>query len=60
MSEAISRSETLFGKTAIRICAQLYLESFYASFGFVRASEVFLEDGIQHIEMERPAVFVCR
>ncbi|WP_118788712.1 GNAT family N-acetyltransferase [Haemophilus haemolyticus] len=31
--------------------AQLYLEKFYASFGFVTESDDYLEDGIPHIDM---------
>ncbi|MGZ4019974.1 MAG: GNAT family N-acetyltransferase [Flavisolibacter sp.] len=33
--------------------AQLYLEKFYESFGFQRVSDVYLEDGIEHIYMIR-------
>lgn len=39
----------------VRISAQLYLERFYRSFGFLPASEVYPEDGIPHIEMLRRA-----
>lgn len=42
---------TLHGKQPIRIGAQCYLTNFYASFGFVPKGEIYLEDGIQHIEM---------
>lgn len=35
----------------VRIGAQLYLLKFYSSFGFVPNGEVYLEDGIEHIEM---------
>lgn len=41
----------LHGKGIIRIGAQLYLKEFYESFGFRQAGEIYLEDGIQHIEM---------
>ena len=34
--------------------AQLSVERFYASFGFERASDEYLEDGIAHVEMLRP------
>ena len=34
--------------------AQVAVERFYASFGFVRASDEYLEDGILHVEMQRP------
>lgn len=33
------------------ISAQAYLVSFYSSFGFVETSEVYLEDGIPHVDM---------
>jgi ElaA protein len=42
---------TLHGKTVIRIGAQYYLKGFYESFGFQKTGEVYLEDGIEHIEM---------
>jgi len=37
----------------IRIGAQAHLEKFYGDLGFTRASEVYDEDGIPHIEMLR-------
>ena len=36
---------------AIRISAQCYLEKYYEKFGFLKASEEYLEDDIPHIEM---------
>lgn len=39
------------GEDAIRISAQAYLLKFYEGFGFEKTSEVYLEDGIEHIEM---------
>jgi ElaA protein len=51
MKESIERCNIIFGKTPIRIGAQLYLQRFYESFGFQQASEVYDEDGIDHIEM---------
>lgn len=41
----------LFGKEPIRIGAQLYAKKFYESFGFEQSSEVYDEDGIDHIKM---------
>jgi ElaA protein len=29
------------------------LQKFYESFGFVQSGEIYLEDGIEHIEMTR-------
>jgi len=37
----------------IKISAQLYLQPFYTDFGFEPSSQVYLEDGIPHIEMVR-------
>jgi len=37
--------------TPIRISAQEYLQAFYAKYGFIRVSDVSLEDGIPHVEM---------
>ena len=44
----------LHGKRAIRIGAQYYLKKFYESFGFVQKGEIYLEDGIEHIETLLP------
>ncbi|MDH5775985.1 MAG: GNAT family N-acetyltransferase [Nitrospirota bacterium] len=35
----------------IRISAQDYLQGFYVQYGFSRVSDVYLEDGIPHVEM---------
>lgn len=43
----------LAGNVPIRIGAQAYLEKFYADLGFVRASDVYDDDGIPHIDMLR-------
>ena len=39
----------------VRISAQAYLEDFYASLGFERKGEGYLEDGIPHVSMLLPA-----
>jgi ElaA protein len=51
MNHSINTCYDLFGKHPIKIGAQLYLKKFYVSFGFEQTSEVYLEDGIEHIEM---------
>jgi ElaA protein len=51
MLKAIEHCELLFGRTNIKIGAQLYLTEFYESLGFVQSGDVYLEDGIEHIEM---------
>ncbi len=51
MSESILACYSLFGEGPIKIGAQLYLKKFYESFGFIQSSDLYLEDGIEHIEM---------
>jgi ElaA protein len=55
MREGVRKSSEIYPQHGIRIGAQRYLESFYADFGFRPASEPYLEDGIAHIQMLRPA-----
>jgi ElaA protein len=46
-----------YAGSPVRISAQAHLSKFYGSFGFQPASAVYVEDGIEHIEMlERRAV----
>ncbi|HUR10882.1 MAG TPA: GNAT family N-acetyltransferase, partial [Flavitalea sp.] len=40
-----------WGKQPVKIGAQLYLQKFYESIGFQKCSEIYLEDGIKHIQM---------
>ena len=54
LQQAIAQCDTLFGVQPIKIGAQLYLQAFYESFGFVQQGEGYLEDGIPHIYMLRP------
>jgi len=51
LEHAIQGCYELFGRGPITIGAQLYLKKFYESFGFVKISEVYLEDDIEHIKM---------
>jgi ElaA protein len=53
MKESIEATQKLFGKVSIKLGAQLYLKNFYESFGFIQSSDIYVEDGIQHIEMIR-------
>lgn len=53
MEESIIQSKKHFGNLPIRIGAQLYLKKFYASLGFEQSSDIYDEDGIDHIEMIR-------
>jgi ElaA protein len=54
MQQSIEELQKLFGESSIKLGAQLYLKKFYESFGFAQSSEVYMEDGIPHIEMIRP------
>ncbi|HXB92540.1 MAG TPA: GNAT family N-acetyltransferase [Puia sp.] len=51
LRESISALYRIHGKQVIRIGAQYYLKGFYESFGFKQAGKIYLEDGIEHIEM---------
>jgi ElaA protein len=52
MLQSIYTARTIFNKySAIKIGAQLYLKKFYESLGFIQTSDIYLEDGIEHIEM---------
>lgn len=51
MEQAIEKTRQLYGNQPIRIGAQLYLKNFYGSLGFEPQGDVYLEDGIEHIEM---------
>jgi ElaA protein len=53
MQRSIEETYRLFGKTTIKISAQLYLKKFYESFSFVQKGDVYLEDNIDHISMIR-------
>jgi len=55
MHQSIEELQKLFGESSIKLGAQLYLKKFYESFGFVQSSDVYMEDGIPHIEMIRHA-----
>lgn len=51
--ELMKRGLAAAGAVPIRIGAQAHLEKFYGELGFVRASDVYDEDGIPHILMLR-------
>ena len=53
MEKSIEEMGKLFGKGTITIGAQLYLKEFYQSLGFEQNSDIYDEDGIDHIEMIR-------
>jgi ElaA protein len=51
MQQSIDAVYELFGTGPIKIGAQFYLKNFYESFGFQQVSDIYLEDGIEHIYM---------
>lgn len=51
MEKSIEQCKKVFGNAPIKIGAQYYLKNFYASFGFKQISDIYLEDGIEHIYM---------
>ena len=53
MGEGIAEAGRRFGAVPIRIGAQARLEAFYASLGFFRLGEDYVEDGISHCVMVR-------
>ena len=48
MEQAISGVETFLGETKITISAQQYLQRFYEKLGFIKTSEMYLEDDIPY------------
>lgn len=54
MKQSIECVTKLFGPVTIKLGAQLYLRQFYESFGFVQSGDIYIEDGIPHVEMIRP------
>ncbi len=54
MEKSIEETRRLLGKGPVKIGAQLYLLKFYSSLGFEKTSDIYMEDGIEHIEMILP------
>ena len=48
---ALQEISRCWPQTPIRISAQDYLQAFYAQYAFIRVSDVYLEDGIPHVDM---------
>ena len=53
IAKSLENLYLLFGNVPVIIGAQLYLKKFYESFSFVQQGDIYLEDGIQHIAMEK-------
>jgi ElaA protein len=60
MGRAIAQAALAWPEAPIRISAQTRLEAFYTGFGFVAVGAPYLEDGIDHTEMLRPAAGAAR
>ena len=54
MNYSIRTTHEELGKSTITIGAQFYLRNFYTSLGFQQCSDIYMEDGIQHIKMFLP------
>lgn len=55
MAEAIRALQQQWGAQPIRIGAQAHLKDFYQRHGFADVGKPYVEDGIPHLEMVRPA-----
>lgn len=55
MREGVQRCEATWPGRGARISAQAHLQRFYGSLGFEAVGAPYLEDGIPHLEMHRPA-----
>jgi ElaA protein len=55
IDQAITAISQLWGPQAIRIGAQMQLAAFYDQHGFEDVGKLYMEDGIAHLEMVRPA-----
>ena len=55
IAEGLRRAEATWPGRANRIGAQAHLQGFYGRHGYVPVGEVYIEDDIPHVDMERPA-----
>lgn len=51
MERSMARIKEIFGCDRIILHSQCHAEGFYKKLGFERCSDVFLEEGIEHVEM---------
>ena len=51
MEYSIAKARAKLNTHEIEIGAQLYLNTFYSSFGFIQEGAMYLEDDIEHIKM---------
>lgn len=52
MQQALATCQQYFPLQNIKMSAQEHLEKYYQKHGFIRCSEMYLEDGIPHISMK--------
>jgi ElaA protein len=55
MAEGLARCLEAWPGRGVALGAQAHLERFYASFGFERFGQPYIEDGIAHVHMRRNA-----
>ena len=55
IAEVLRRCDSAWPGQRNRIGAQAHLQGFYGGHGYAAVGETYLEDGIVHIDMERPA-----
>ncbi len=55
MQEGLRACAEHYPGAAVFLSGQQHLQGFYASLGFQPVSAVYLEDGIPHVDMRRPA-----
>lgn len=53
MTEAMKRIHAVYPGHAMKLSAQTHLTGFYASLEFIKVSEPYDEDGIEHVDMVR-------
>ena len=53
--ESLRLAERVAPGAPIRLAAQHHLERFYGAYGFVGIGDKYIEDGIYHLDMVRPA-----
>jgi len=53
MDKSLEIMSKLLNENSVTISAQAHLQQFYESHGFTRISELYMEEGIPHIRMER-------
>ena len=55
MKQGLAKAAEVYPGRPVRIGAQIRLERFYQSLGFRTVSEMYIEDGIEHVQMLRAA-----